>query len=216
MTAPGKNLLTMIVWEMRVQRVYESREVAIRPGDTVIDCGAHVGVFTRYALQRGAGRVIAIEPDPTNRACLESNLAEEIAAGRVSVVRTGVWNKNTRLTFFHSDKYPSRGNFIGGTRKTALEGVQVLPLDEIVEQLGLERVDFIKMDIEGSERPALRGARKTISQFKPKMAICSYHEVDDQKVIPAIVKGIEPSYRIHVKDIATAEKRVQPKVLFFN
>ena len=52
---------------------------------------------------------------------------------------------------------------------TKLETVQVFPLDEIVEQLELRRVDFIKVDIEGSERRALRGASRTIARFKPRM-----------------------------------------------
>ena len=64
---------------MTVQRIYESGEVAIRPGDTVVDCGAHVGLFTKLALKQGADRVVAIEPDPANVACLESNLGPEIA-----------------------------------------------------------------------------------------------------------------------------------------
>ena len=158
LTAPGKELLTWLVWEMTGQRIYESGEVVIRPGDTVIDCGAHVGVFSRYALRRRAGRVIAIEPEPGNLACLETNLAEEISAGRVSVVRAGVWDKNTRLTFFHFDKNPAGDTFLWGTQEAAeLEGVQVLPLDEIVEQLQLKRVDFIKMDIEGSNAARFEG-----------------------------------------------------------
>ena len=87
---------------MTVQRIYESGEVAIRPGDTVVDCGAHVGLFTKLALKQGADRVVAIEPDPANVACLESNLGPEIAEGRVVVVKAGLWNKKTRLTFHES------------------------------------------------------------------------------------------------------------------
>ena len=118
LTAPGKELLTWLVWEMRVQRVYESREVAIRPGDTVVDCGAHVGLFTKLALKQGADRVVAIEPDPSNVACLESNLAREIAEGRVVVVKAGVWNKKTRLTLYESLGGNSGENHVrGGTAK---------------------------------------------------------------------------------------------------
>ncbi len=213
----GKDSLAWLVWEIRVQRVYESGEVAIRPGDTVIDCGAHVGVFSKYALRRGAGRVIAIEPAPGNLAFLDINLAEEISAGRVSVVRAGVWDENTRLTFFHSDQASGMDSFLKGPpNATKLERVQVFPLDEIVEQLQLKRVDFIKMDIEGSERRALRGASRTIERFKPRMALCSYHSADDAKVIPAIVKGIEPGYQIHAKDVAMMAGELRTKVLFFH
>ena len=209
--------LAGLLWEIRDQRVYESGEVVIRPGDTVIDCGAHVGVFSRYALQRGAGRVIAIEPAPGNLTFLETNFAEEISAGQVSVVRAGVWDENTRLTFFHSDEKPATDSFLERPPTTTkLETVQVFPLDEIVEQLELKRVDFIKMDIEGSERRALRGASRTIAQFKPRMAICSYHSADDTEVIPAIVKGIEPGYQIHAKDVAMMAGELRTWVLFFH
>ena len=102
MPAPGKALLAFLLWELTVQRDYESGQAAIRQGDTVVDCGAHVGLFTKFALQRGADRVVAIEPDPTNVACLESNLGREIAEGRVVVVKAGVWNKKTRLTLYES------------------------------------------------------------------------------------------------------------------
>ncbi len=93
MPAPGKDLLAFLLWELTVQRDYESGQAAIRQGDTVMDCGAHVGLFTKFALRQGADRVVAIEPDPINVACLESNLSREIAEGRVVVVKAGLWNK---------------------------------------------------------------------------------------------------------------------------
>ena len=50
-----------------------------------------------------------------------------------------------------------------------------MPLDNVVENLALERIDFIKMDIEGSERWGLEGGQGTIKRFHPPMAISSYH-----------------------------------------
>ena len=87
--APGEPV-SREIWELLAQSIYESRNVAIRPGDIVVDCGAHVGVFTRFALRQGASRVIVIEPDPMNVACIRENLASEIDAGQVDVVPTGV------------------------------------------------------------------------------------------------------------------------------
>ena len=143
---------------MTVQRIYESGEVAIRPGDTVVDCGAHVGLFTKLALKQGADRVVAIEPDPANVACLESNLGPEIAEGRVVVVKAGLWNKKTRLTFHESlDGNSGKHTFVLELpNANKIEGLPVLPLDDIVANLKLDRVDFIKMDIEGSERFAIQ------------------------------------------------------------
>ena len=101
-----------------------------------------------------------------------------------------------------------------------IEGVLVLPLDEIVDELKLERVDFIKMDIEGSEREALQGARKTLARFKPRMAICTYHMRDDVIAIPTVTKEAYPGYQIHAKDIeamrTSSGVEFRTKVLFFH
>ena len=218
MPAPGKDLLAFILWELTVQRVFESGQAVIRKGDTVIDCGAHVGLFTKFALKQGADRVVAIEPDPLNVACLESNLGPEIAEGRVIVVKAGVWSKKTRLTLYESlDGNSGENTFVEELpNSNKVEGLPVLPLDDIVANLKLDRVDFIKMDIEGSERFAIQGATETLRRFKPRMAICVYHFSDDQTVIPALVRRDQPDYQIHAKDIETMGREVRTKVLFFN
>lgn len=217
--APGRKLLDFLVWEMTVQSDYESGEVKIRPGDVVLDCGAHVGTFAKFALARGAGRVIAIEPDPVNLACLKSNLEAEIAGGQVTVVSAAVWDRRDKLTLYHSlDEWNSGAHSVARERPNSPVKIEVpaLPLDEIVEELRLDRVDFIKMDIEGAERHALQGAAKTIARFKPRMAICTYHATDDPQVVPAIVKAAQPFYRIHGKDVEIIDTRVTTKVLFFH
>jgi FkbM family methyltransferase len=182
-----------------------------------------VGVYSAFALRRGAGRVIAIEPDPTNIACLEANLAPEIAAGQVNIVKAGVWHQKGYLTLSHSDEDSATHSFVNQLpHSSSIAGLPVLPLDEIVEQLKLARVDFIKMDIEGSERFALQGARQTITRFRPKMAICTYHIGDDVDVIPSVVRMTQPTYEIHAKDIelvrilGTRRIESRPKVLLFH
>src|SRR5689334_25347188 len=69
----------------------------VHEGDVVLDCGAHVGVFTHFALQRGASKVVAIEPDPVNLECLRRNLKKEIEAGKVVLYPKGVWSSDTTL-----------------------------------------------------------------------------------------------------------------------
>ena len=139
------DILAFVSWELSGQGVYESAAVRIQPGDTVIDCGAHVGVFSRYALNQGAGRVIAVEPDPVNLICLEENFAEEISSGKVILIRGGVWNEETVLPLSQEEGNSAARSFIYSYDQS-LEGIPVFPLDKIVADQNLDRVDFIKMD----------------------------------------------------------------------
>jgi hypothetical protein len=72
----------------------------------------------------------------------------------------------------------------------------VVTLDEYCESNGLERVDFIKMDIEGSELAALDGAARTIARFKPRLAISAYHKPDDLWVLAARIRQLRPDYQL--------------------
>jgi FkbM family methyltransferase len=216
---PGreKSFLAVVVWEITVQHDYEDAEVRVRSGDTVIDCGAHVGIFTRYALRCGAGRVVAIEPDPLNLKCLKANFSQEIQDGRVVVVEAGVWDRATRGTLSESQSDSGEDSFVietPGSHKVG--GLLLFPLDQIVGTLRLDRVDFIKMDIEGAEPFALRGCVQTLKRFRPRMAVAAYHSSDDVSVLPAIVKQAVPTYQIHGKDVEIDLGKVTTKVLFFH
>ena len=216
--APGRFLLSFLTWKMTIQHSYEHGPVRIEQGDIVIDCGAHVGVFTKYALSRGARRVMAIEPEPTNIACLEENLADEIASGRVTLLRAGVWDVKDEPAFVVSSN--SAGHNVAPEGRDEAEPdvirISVFPLDELVRELSLDHVDFIKMDIEGAETRALRGAEATLRRFRPRVAVCTYHGEQDARDVAEIIRAVEPSYHVSGRDIETQFFRVRPKVLYFH
>jgi FkbM family methyltransferase len=189
----------------------------LRKGDVVLDCGANIGLFTRKALDAGASRVIAIEPSPEILECLRRNHARDIAAGRVTVVAEGVWDSEGKVTFQIDEENRGADRFTTG--KPELDRSLELPvttIDALVARLGLDRVDFIKMDIEGSEVRALRGARATLARFRPRMAIAAYHRLDDGVMIPRAARAGNPSY---VSECGLCEVDwdavVRPVMLFF-
>ncbi len=212
----GRGTLAWLFWEVYKDQIYQGHTVQIDEGDTVIDCGAHVGVATRYALERGARRVVSIEPDPVNLLCLRRNLADEIAAGAVIVVEKGVWKEETEIPFMRN-MHDSSQHIVPHqpVEDTAVFSIPVAPLDQIVSDLGLERVDFIKMDIEGSEREALQGGQETIERFRPEMAICTYHRHDDPAAVRAAIARTGVLYDIHARIPFVGHRQVQPKILFF-
>lgn len=73
----------------------------------------------------------------------------------------------------------------------------MVAIDDVVDPQ--ERVTMIKMDIEGSELEALRGARKTICRDKPRLAVCIYHKAEDMTEVPLYIKELVPEYRLYVR-----------------
>ncbi|MBM4311435.1 MAG: FkbM family methyltransferase [Deltaproteobacteria bacterium] len=187
-------VFTWILAELAAD-IYGDHSVGVRPGDIVLDCGAHVGVFARHALRQGAKLVVAIEIAPDNIEFLERNLADEIASGSVIVYPKGVWDKDDTLEL-NVDTYTAGHSVILEREEGfATVSVPLTTIDKIVDELGLPRVDFIKMDIEGAERNALAGATNTLYRFKPRMAIAGYHLIDDLTVLPEIALNAQPMYK---------------------
>ncbi len=85
--------------------------------------------------------------------------------------------------------------------------VQLTTIDEIVRDLKLERVDYIKMDIEGAERAALVGATGTIRRFHPRLTVSMEYRYDDPKAIPKMVLSLWSGYRIGQRPLHRAKRR---------
>ena len=166
---------------------YEFAGAIINPGDFVIDAGACEGFFTRYALQRNA-RVLALEPVFRLTEALGHTFEAEIVNGQVEVfcAALGARSEQARLYTEQNHLYESR---IGGTGPE----IQVRALDEIS---GEKRIDFIKMDIEGSEMDAVLGASQTIARQKPRLAIAVYHGLENAHQVCYFLREIRPDYQI--------------------
>jgi len=174
--------------------VYEAGGHIVRRGDIVLDCGANIGEFTRRALLRGAGLVVAIEPSPRTVDALRRNLDVEIRMGRVVVYPKGVWDRDGELELSIDEHNPLLSSLVLLPKAASKIRVPLTTIDKIVAELKLPRVDFIKMDIEGAEKRALTGGRDTIRRFRPRMSLSAEHLPDDATAIPAVVKSIEPRY----------------------
>jgi FkbM family methyltransferase len=197
-------------------QVYGDREDGVHPNDVVFDCGANVGVYTRVALAAGAKLVVAIEPAPENVECLRRNYAAEIGQGRVIVVPKGVWDREDVLTLREDSGNSARDSFVGSFGPAVRETrVPLTTIDQLVAELHLDSVGFIKLDIEGAEKRALAGAIHTLQKYHPRMAIAMEHLPDDPVAIPRVVSALVPSYRVTCGDCVDTMTRVRPDVLFF-
>lgn len=171
-----------VYWNHLVNRHYYFRYYsAFPPGAVVVDCGAFCGFFTRLAVQRGASKVIAIEPNPFMRPCLTATFSEEINQGKVMVENVLLAQTACNLNF---EAQPSAA-FGGAVSSASTSGVEVkaLCLDELIASLALDRLDFLKMDIEGFEIQALLGANKSLQKFHPYLSITTYHRCADHQML---------------------------------
>lgn len=210
----GGDTLFSVLAESR-RRIYGRGETGVKAGDIVVDCGAHIGTFTRQSLQDGAGLVVAVEPSPKNLECLRRNLSREIASGKVIIFPKGVWDSETTLTFHVDDDSSAKDTIIEAPAGKGDIRVPVTTIDRMAAELKLARVDFIKMDIEGSERRAVAGARSTIGRFKPRLAICAYHLPDDPRVLPPLIASLNPGYQFQCGPCGELDGRIIPHTLLY-
>jgi len=194
---------------------YEEPPVMVEEGDVVIDCGACIGVASLLFSQKAGkkGRVIAIEPEGKNYEVLKK--VSKLNEGRgapIFPLKVAVYKENRQLALNLSSLNPGAhtlSNYEEERRDRAKltgvrECIEAVKIDTIVERVGLERVDFIKMDIEGAEVDALLGAEETIKRFKPKLAICTYHRPTDPVEIRKILLKYNPNYKF--KELERGEK----------
>jgi FkbM family methyltransferase len=191
-------------------------EEQVKPGDVVVDCGAHVGVFVRKALNRGASRVLAVEPALLNLECLRRNFKPEIEEGRVIVVPKGAWDSEGKLKFRTSRRNSGNNSLVYEDERDGEIEIGVSRIDKIAEDAGLRRIDYLKMDIEGAERRALAGAIGVLRRDKPTLAVEFYHLEDDPVVLPSIIQKANPSYRRELGPCSRMDGRGwRPHVVYF-
>jgi FkbM family methyltransferase len=139
-------------------------------GGVALDVGANIGWWTLH-LHRwvGAeGRVLAFEPDASERARLERNLALNHAA---NVVVSAEAVSDTTGRVFLSPTFDGGTTHIVDEAEAAGASVDATTVDAVVERAGLARLDFIKCDIEGAEMRFLAGAGETVRRFRPAMML---------------------------------------------
>jgi FkbM family methyltransferase len=214
----GRMLLGYVLAEQ--EWIAESaRSFGVRPGDVVVDVGAHVGTFGDDALRLGAAKVIMVEPVPVNVECIRRNFKQEIAAGKVIVVPEGAWSKADTLRFSVGVANSGTGSFVIPEPGHSQIEVPVRPLDDMLQSIGIAEVHFIKMDIEGAEREALKGAARTLAHYKPRLMLDLYHRSDDELILPQVIAAANPNYRMACAVCSPSReegnRRIIPYATFF-
>ncbi len=140
------------------------------PGTTFVDVGAHIGYFSilAAALVAEIGAVYSFEPDPD---CFSRLAVNSCPYPWIITYNSAVADRNGEISFYRSPKQSESGwgAIFNEDGKRAELSVRVCTLDNWMSREGIEKIDVLKMDVEGSEYRVLEGAQALIARTRPLM-----------------------------------------------
>lgn len=156
-----------------------------------IDCGAYDGKTSLNFINWAGGnemykKIICFEPDENNLEICKRTLQQY---HDITYIRKGLWDHTDTLRFNTAQMSSAISN-------TGDIEIPVITIDEVCKDIP---VTFVKMDIEGSELKALKGAQETIKNNKPKLAISIYHKTEHIFDIPKFISDLVPSYKYYIR-----------------
>lgn len=177
-----------IVSDLANNDQYLSEKIKWKNNLNIVDAGGYIGDTLLSFLKNGIipNNYYVYELEDTNYKRLLKN-ARRVSKSGVNVFtrQKGVYSRNGKL-YFIADSDSSK--IVDYETK---DSIDVVTIDSDVNG----KIDFIKMDIEGSEVEALKGASEVIRQYAPTLAICIYHKKDDFWKIPLLIKEINSNYK---------------------
>jgi len=157
------------------------------------ECYADLGAYDGDTLSEFLGvvggafkRIYAFEPNPKNFKKLFRNFGEK---EKICLVEKGAWSCTTELRF----------NLKAGRSSAADEAASGVAGVTSVDERIKEPLSFIKFDVEGAEREALKGCEGQIRSNHPKIALSAYHRTEDLFALPLQVLSYVPEYRLYLR-----------------
>ncbi len=174
---------------------FDSRLIQLGPREFFVDGGAFNGDTLNTFLdltQQKFDRIVAFEPDLQNYRAMAAaigQLQDEVRS-RIELRNSALGRQRGRTRFAAGCGELSRCSDAGGTE------VEIEAMDD---SLAGSIPTYIKLDIEGAEPDAIRGAETLIRRHSPKLAVCVYHEPEHLWSLPLLIRSINDSYRLYLR-----------------
>ena len=178
------------------KQYFDLEDMHPNENEIFLDVCGYDGMTSVYFSQWASKykKIYIFEPDENNIEKCYYNIEKYNI--RCELIGRGVWSEDTILKFEANSNESSQ---------ISNNGEYIIPVTTIDKACAGKGVSFIKMDIEGAEEQALIGAKQTIINNRPKLAICVYHKLDDIWKIPNIILKYNSSYKLFLRHYTYSE-----------
>ncbi|MDR0677793.1 MAG: FkbM family methyltransferase [Holosporaceae bacterium] len=193
----------VVIFYSFAKKQYEYKKAGIYPryGDTVIDAGGCYGdtalVFANMVGCHGV--VYSFEMNKSNIQVFEKNCQNNRKLSKIVKIIDKPLYSIKDIEFFVNEKRAGSTIYKDDRNLVDSYSVRSLTIDDFMKDYEVEKLNFIKMDIEGSELEALKGASDSIKKYKPQMALSVYHKKNDLDEIPKFVYNLVPEYKFYLR-----------------
>ena len=180
-----------------IHNQYSYKDCKVEKGDFVIDAGGCWGdtslIFSSKAGENG--KVFTFEFFEDNLNILKENLSyNKNLSKKIVLTEQPLYNKSNEILYLN---HACADITTLTETKNNLQQYKTISIDDYIENNKIEKIDFIKMDIEGCELKALQGAINTLKKYKPKLAIAAYHKYEDYYEIPKFLNELNLGYKFY-------------------
>lgn len=190
-----------VIYQLTEKAIYFDLKELLpcREQEVFVDAGCFDGATTKQFFEwcSGKGYSYCLEPDGQNITSIRENLD---GSQKFEIIDKALWSRTTVLSM--NVKGNCATSIVEQDDQDSLQKIKAVALDDFLQD---KEVTFIKMDIEGAETEALRGAEKIITGQKPRLAISIYHKPEDIWTIPQIILDYNPDYRLYLRHYSFAD-----------
>jgi FkbM family methyltransferase len=186
------------LYEIFINNCYDKPNCGVEPGDVVFDIGANIGLFSYYSALKGASRVYAFEPGKAQSDAIRDNFQ---SLGNLVIERKAVFDENRLLEFNRHKTKSMLSGFFTDADENEYETVECpgVNLMDYCRDKGIARINFLKMDCEGSEYKIFSSLTDEFIKSIGKISM-EYHDNSDGRVRPLIARLERNGFTVNVPD----------------
>ncbi len=177
------------------QYCYKPKKIQVKDGDVIIDGGGCWGDTAIYFANKAKETTVyTFEFTPSNINVMEKNIALN-KAHNIKIIPKAIFDVSNEV-YYLVDKGAS--SYFTKEKTTDATQIQTITIDDFTKQENVSKINFIKLDIEGSELNALKGSVETIKKWRPTLAIAVYHNPIDFQELIQFISELDLGYKFYL------------------